>query len=156
MPAEVLMALAQFAGQTVAAAAVTDVWEATRHKVARLLGRDDPSKTEVAERWLDETHQQLTAAEGADLEPVQAAAAQRWEGRFADLLDEDPGVEADLRALMEEIQAQLPAGMVSATAHAVAAGRDVNITASGGAVAAGVIHGNVAPPGPTPPGPENR
>jgi hypothetical protein len=152
MSAEVLMALAQFAGQTVAAAAVTDVWEATRHKVARLLGRDDPSKTAVAERWLDETHLQLTAADGADLEPVQAAAAQRWEGRFADLLDEDPGVEADLRALVEEIQAQLPAGMMSATDHAVAAGRDVNITASGGAIAAAVIHGNVAPPGPTSPG----
>ncbi len=149
------MALAQFAGQTVAAAAVTDVWEATRHKVARLLGHDDPGKTAVAERWLDETHQQLTAAEGPDLEPVQAAAAQRWEGRFADLLDEDPGVEAELRALVEEIQAQLPAGVMSATDHAVAAGHDVNITASGGAIAAAVIHGNVAPPGPTSRGPAN-
>jgi len=152
MLAESLIALAQFAGQTVAAAAVTDVWEAARHKVARLLGRGDPKKTEVAERWLAETHQQLTAAEDAALEPVRAAAVRRWEGRFADLLDEDPGVEADLRALVEEIQAQLPAGMVSAADHAVAAGRDLNITASGGATAAGVIHGNVAPP--NPPGPD--
>jgi len=156
MLAEGLMALAQFAGQTVAAAAVTDVWEAARHKVARLLGRGDPKKTEVAERWLAETHQQLTAAGGADLEPIQAAAAQRWEGRFADLLDEDPGVEADLRALVEEIQVQLPAGMVSGSDHSVVAGRDLNITASGGGVAAGVIHGNVEPPGPTSPGPVNR
>jgi len=150
------MALAQWAGQTVAAAAVTDVWEAARHKVARLLGRGDPRKTGAAERWLDETRQQLTAAQGADLEPVQAAAAQRWEGRFADLLDEDPGVEADLRALVEAIAAQLPAGMVSAADHSVTAGRDVKITATGGAVAAGVIHGNVAPPNPTPPGQANR
>ena len=30
--------------------------------------------------------------------------------------------------------------------------RDVNITASGGGTAAGVIHGNVSPPGPTRPG----
>jgi hypothetical protein len=156
MLAEGLMALAQWAGQTVAAAAVTDVWEAARHRVARLLGRDDPRKTGAAERWLDETRQQLTAAQGADLEPVQAAAAQRWEGRFADLLDEDPGVEADLRALVEEIAAQLPAGMVSAADHSVAAGRDMNITATGGAVAAGVIHGNVAPPNPPPPGQANR
>ncbi len=155
MLAEGLIALAQWAGQTVAAAAVTDVWEATRHKVARLLGRGDKRKTEVAERWLDETHQQLTAAQGTDLQPVQAAAAQRWEGRFADLLDEDPSVEADLRAMVEEIAAQLSAGMVSAADHSVAAGRDVNITASGGGTAAGVIHGNVAPPNPTPPGPAN-
>ena len=117
-----MIALAQWAGLTVAAAAVTDVWDTARHKIARLLGRGDPKKTEVAERWLDETHQQLTAAEGEDLEPVQAAVARRWEGRFADLLDEDPGVEAGLRALVEEIAAQLPTGMVSAADHAVAAG----------------------------------
>ena len=152
MLGEVLIALAQFAGQTVAAAAVTDVWEAARRKVARLLGRGDPRKTEVAERWLAETHQQLTAAEGADLETAQTAAARRWEGRFADLLDEDPSLEADLRALAEEIAAQLPARIVSAADHAVAAGRDVNITASGGGTAAAVIHGNVTP-GPTQPGP---
>jgi hypothetical protein len=153
MPGEVFMALAQWAGQTVAAAAVTDVWEAVRHKVGPLLGRDDARKTEAAERWLTETHQQLTAAQGADLESVQAAAARRWEGRFADLLDEDPRVEAELRALVEEIAAQLPAGMVSAANHAVAAGRDVNIRADRGGIAAGVIHGNVAPPDPTHPGP---
>jgi hypothetical protein len=35
----------------------------------------------------------------------------------------------------------------------VAAGRDVTITASGGGIAAGVIHGNVAPPNPTQQGP---
>jgi hypothetical protein len=51
------MALAQWAGQTVAASAVTDVWEAARHRVARLLGHGDPGKTELAEQWLDETHQ---------------------------------------------------------------------------------------------------
>ena len=152
MPGEVFMALAQWAGQTVAAAAVTDVWETARHKVARLLGRGDARKTEAAERWLTETHQQLDA-QGADLAPVQAAAARRWEGRFADLLDEDPGVEAELRALVEEIAARLPAGMVSAADHAVAAGRDMNIRADRGGIAAGVIHGNVAPPGPTYPGP---
>ena len=147
------MALAQWAGQTVAAAAVTDVWESARRKFARLLGRGDVRKTEVAERWLAETREQLTAVDGADLERARAAQARRWEGRFADLLDEDPGAEADLRALVEEIRATLPAEVVSATDHAVAAGRDVNISADRGGVAAGVIHGNVAPPNPPRPGP---
>ena len=64
-------------------------------------------------------------------------------------------MEADLRALVQEIQAALPAGMVSAADHAVAAGRDVNISAASGGVAAGVIHGNVTPPDPTRPGPAN-
>jgi hypothetical protein len=41
----------------------------------------------------------------------------------------------------------------SAAGYSVAAGRDVNITASGGSVAAGVVHGDVVPPDPTSPGP---
>lgn len=152
MLAEGLIILAQFVGQTVAAAAVTDVWETARHKFAQALGRGDPRKVEIARRWLDETRQQLIAVQGADLERAQAAAAWRWEGRFADLLDEDPGVEGDLRAVAEEIAAQLPAGLASAADHSVAAGRDVNITASGSGVAAGVLHGNVESPNPIPPG----
>ena len=153
MLAENLMALAQLAGLTVVAAADTDSWEAARRGFARELGRGDARKTDVAEHWLAETHEQLTAVEGADLEQARATQAQRWKGRFADLLDEDPGVETDLRSLVQEIQAALPAGAVSATDHAVAAGRDVNISADRGGVAAGVIHGNVAPPNPPDPGP---
>jgi hypothetical protein len=151
---DVLMALAQFAGQTVAAAAITDVWEAVRGRFARFLGRGDARKSEAAERWLAQTREQLAAAApGADLERVQEAQAERWAGRFADMLDEDPDIEAELRTLVEEVAAQLPAGAVSATDHSVAAGRDVTITASGGGTAAGVIHGNVVPPDPTRPGP---
>ena len=152
MPGEVLMALAQFAGQTVAAAAITDVWEAVRGRFARLLGRGDPRKTEVAEQWLAQTRQQLTAGPGSELEQAREAQAERWAGRFADLLDEDPSLEAGLRALVEEVAAQLPAAALSAADHSVAAGRDVTITASGGGTAAGVIHGNVTPPNPPGPG----
>jgi len=150
-----LMALATLAGNTVVTAAVTDAWEAARKGFARLLGRGDPDKTKLAERRLAETHDQLTEAKGADLDRVRAALEARWVTRLADLLEEDPGAEADLRTLVQEIQAQLPAGVVSAADHSVAAGRDVSITASGGGTAAGVIHGNVAPPNPTSPGPAN-
>jgi hypothetical protein len=150
---DVLVALAQFAGQTVAAAAVTDVWEAVRGRFARLLGRGDARKTEVAERWLSQTREQLAAAPAGVLERVREAQAERWGGRFADLLDEDPGLEAELRVLVEDVAAQLPASAVSATGYSVAAGRDVTVTASGGGIAAGVIHGNVAWPDPTLPGP---
>jgi hypothetical protein len=153
VPGEVLLALAQWAGQTVAAAAVTDVWESVRGRFARLLGRGDARKTEVAEGWLAQTREQLAAARPGELEEARRAVAERWAGRFSDLLDEDPAAEARLRALVEEVAAGLPAGTVSASGCSVAAGRDVNITASGAGLAAGVIHGNVAPPGPTPPGP---
>jgi hypothetical protein len=119
-----------------------------------LLGRGDARRTEAAERWLAQTRQQLAAAgPGAALEQAREAAAQRWAGRFADLLDEDPGVEAELRELVDEVAARLPAGTVVAADHSLAAGRDVNITASGGGIAAGVVHGDVAPPDPTQPGP---
>jgi hypothetical protein len=156
MPGEALIALAQWAGQTVAAAAVFDVWESARHKVAGLFGRGDPKRAEAAERWLEGTHDQLTAAQGEDVGSVRDAQAQRWAGRFADLLDEDPGVAADLQALIEEIQAQLPAGAVSAADHSLAAGRDlsiggdVNIADRGGVVAKDV-HGSIST-NPPPPG----
>ncbi len=153
MLAEALMALAALAGNTVVAAATTDVWEAARHKFARLLGRGDPKQEQLAEGRLEETRKQLTGPEGADLEQARAVQADRWAGRLADLLEEDPGVEAEVRALVEEIQAVLPAGVAAAADHAVAAGRDVNVSASDGGVAAAVIHGNVALPNPPRQGP---
>jgi hypothetical protein len=152
MLTETLVALASLAGNTVVAAAATDAWEAARHKFAQLLGRGNPKQERLAEQRLEETRQQLTGAEGADLEQTRSLQAERWAGRLADLLEEDPDVETDLRALVEEIRAVLPAGVASAADHAVAAGRDVTISASGGGIAAGVIHGNVAPPDPPGPG----
>lgn len=156
MPGDLLMALAQFAGQTVAQAAITDVWEGVRGRFARLLGRNNARKTQVAEQWLAQTREQFVGAQGSELEQIRDAQAERWAGRFADLLDEDPSIEAELRALVEEIAAQLPAAAVSAADHSVAAGQDVHITASDGGTAAGVIHGNVAPPSPTSPGPAQQ
>ena len=156
VPGDVLMALAQFAGQTVAQAAITDVWEAARDQFAKLIGRGNDRKTEVAERWLTETHDQLTAATGSALEMARHMQAQRWTARFADLLDEDPHVAKELRALVDEIKAQLSTQAVSADDHSVAAGQDVNIAADRGGTAAGVIHGNVGPVNPTWPGPESQ
>jgi hypothetical protein len=138
----------------VAAAAVTDVWESVRGRFARLLGRGDTRRTETAERWLAQTREQLTAdVPGTAPEQVRQAAAERWAGRFMDLLDEDPGLETEIRALVEDAAARLPAGEASAAGHSVAAGRDMVIAASGGGLAAGVIRGNVAAPDPTVPGP---
>jgi hypothetical protein len=155
MLADGLVKLEKFAGQTVTAVAISDVWEAARHGFAQLLSRGDPKKNKIAKRWLAETYQQLTAA-ATDMEPARTAQAQRWEGRFADLLDEDRDAKADLRALVQQIVSQLPADLVSAVDHGVAARRDVNITASRGRIAVEVIHGNAAPPNPTPPGPATR
>lgn len=150
---EALIALAALAGNTVVTAATTDAWEAARRKFARMLGRGDAKKEQLADKRLEETRQQLASVSGQELETARADLAKAWQVRMADLLEEDPGVEAELRALVEEVRAQLPAGVVSAADHSVAAGRDVNISATQGGLAAGVIHGDVAPPGPTRPGP---
>ena len=151
MLAETLMSLAELAGLTVVAAAVTDSWEAARRGFTRVLSRGDSSKEKLAEQRLGETREQLIGAQGADLERVRASLAERWAGRLADLLEEHPDAEADLRAVVQQIQATMPAGTAFAADHSVAAGGNVSITASGGGTAAGVIHGNVTP-GPTPPG----
>ena len=153
MRAESLAGLASLAGQTVVTAAVSDAWEAARCGFARLLGRGDPQQAQVAEQRLEETRQQLAGQQGPDREQARAALAERWAGRLADVLEEHPDAEAELRALVQQIRTLLPAGAVAAADHSVAGGRDVTITASGGGIAAGVVHGSVAPPGPFRPGP---
>ena len=92
-----LGALAALAGNTVVTAAVTDAWESARQGFERLLGRGDLARTKLAEERLAETHDQLTRAVGADLERTRAALEAQWVTRMANLLEEDPSVEADLR-----------------------------------------------------------
>ena len=88
-------------------------------------------------------------------------APDTWQGPLtAELTAVGAGADKDLvtaaQALMQLVDAAGSAAgkySVSAADHSAAAGRDMNITASGGGTAAGVIHGNVAPPNPTQPGP---
>jgi hypothetical protein len=125
-----LVTLAEAAGQAVVTAAATDAWGTVKAGVTRLLGRGDQDNAAVAARRLEDTRSQLAAGAGPELAAV-----------------------VELRALLADIQAALPAGAVTAAGHAVAAGRDLSITASGGGVAAGTVHGDVSPPGPPGPGP---
>jgi hypothetical protein len=130
------MALAHYAGQMVAAAAMTDVWESARGRFARLLGRPDERKTRAAEQRLEQTRQQLAAAApGATLERAVNTAAQVWATRFEDLLDNDPDARAELLALVMELTAELPAAVVPAV-NRMAAWPDVNVAVSGGLAAA--------------------
>src|SRR5215469_5941328 len=104
---EALIALAALAGNTVVAAATTDAWEAARGKFVRLLGRGDAKKEQLADKRLEETRQQLAAVTGQELERAQAELARAWQVRMADLLEEDPSVEAELCSVVEEVRAQL-------------------------------------------------
>src|SRR5260370_31871668 len=105
---EALIALAALAGNTVVTAATTDAWEAARRKFARLLGRGDAKKEQLADKRLEETRQQLASVSGQELEKARAHLAKAWQVRTADLLEEDPGVEAELRAPVANAPAHLP------------------------------------------------
>ena len=127
MLAEGLLTLAAQAGWTVVTAADTDAWDTARHGFSHLLGQGDPEQTKLAERRLDETREQLAGAAGAQREEVRTTLAERWAGRLTDLMEEHGVAEADLRALVKEIHAALPARMVSASDHAVSAEKDMNV-----------------------------
>jgi hypothetical protein len=125
------LTLAALAGQMVVDTAVSDGWETAEHGYARLLGRGDAGHTELAERWLKETREQLLGGAGVDMEMIRMALAGRWAGRWADLLEEEPGAEAELRDLVQQIQATLPDSKMSASDHAVSANGDVSSYAAG-------------------------
>jgi hypothetical protein len=147
-----LVQLVELAGQTVVAAAATDGWGKAKAGLARLLGRGDDRRMQVLERRLEETRAELAGLSGAVLEARRAAQAAVWQARLGDVLEDHPDLEAELRELVTQIRAGLPTGAVTSSGHGVAAGRDVNIEASGGGVAAGTIHGDVSPGNPTVPG----
>src|SRR5690348_10942644 len=102
-----ISSLAALAGNTLVATAVTDGWDMARNRFARLFGRGKPDP--VTERRLEATRSQLAAAPVDGVEQVRADLANQWMLRLADLLEEDPGAETELRALVEEIRALLPA-----------------------------------------------
>ncbi len=151
MPGDGPTALAQLAGDVVVAAAASG-WEPERLKFARLLGHGDPAKAKLMAQRLAETREQLLGATGASLESARATLAAQWVTRLTDLLKEDPGIEADLRVLVEEIHMALPAGEVSLADDAVVLPRNTKISADRGRFAGKAPPKDVMPLGPTSPG----
>jgi len=156
VPGELLVLAAQ-AAQTVVAAASTDAWGAAKSGLARLLGRGDEKRAALAERRLEEARERLAAASGPEEEQARAQLAAAWQTRLVDLLEEYPDAAAGLRALVERLQAALPAAPTgtSATGHSMAVGGDVRISAADGGFAAGIVHGDVTL-NPTHPGPASQ
>jgi hypothetical protein len=150
------MSLASLAGRTLVASAVTDAWETAKQGFARLLGGGDTRRAAIAERRLERTREALAGVPAAELEQAQSLLEAAWQTRLLDLLDERPEAAADLQALVERVRGLLPAEAVSAAGHGVTAGRDVKISALSGGVAAGMVHGSVAPGNPTGPGVADR
>lgn len=105
--------LTALASRTVVAAASTDdastkVWERAKRGVARLLGRGDQVRERWAERRLDQTRDQLHDASGHELKQARADLEAFWRTRLGELLEEHPGAAGELRALVHQVQAELP------------------------------------------------
>ena len=134
--------LASAAGRTIVAAAAGDGWEAVKHGVARLFVHDAPVGSELAEERLEQTRDEVARASAGHQEQQLAS---EWRDLLLDLLERRPGLAGEVRALVEQ-------GVAS---RGAAAGRDMNIVAWNGGLAAGTIIGNVTLENrnPTVPGP---
>lgn len=144
MLTEALIALAAAGGTGLVQAAATDAWATAKAGMARLLGRGRPQQVAVIEARLESSRAQLVTLAGHELEQVRQRQAQAWATRLEDLLEEDPDAAGPLRRLLDELAAAGVPGVVSASDHGVAVGGNLSNTASGGGVAAAVIHGAVS------------
>jgi hypothetical protein len=122
MLTEALTALASTGGTALVTAMVTDGWEGTRARFARLLGRGNAKQTEAAAERLEHSREVLVALSGPDLAQAQAEQEIAWRTRLGDLLEQDPGAEGELRALIADIQAQVIGSAGRVEQHATASG----------------------------------
>ncbi len=107
MLAEALTALAAAGGTAVVSAMATDAWSVVRIRTARLLGRGEEEREAAAAERLNCARDELAVLSGAELAQVRTRQEAAWSTRLADLLEEHPDTEAELRALVEYAQDQV-------------------------------------------------
>ncbi|MEU0519915.1 hypothetical protein [Streptosporangium sp. NPDC006007] len=121
MLSEALTALAGAAGTGLVAAMTTDAWIEVKTRFGRLLGRGDSERQARQEARLERGRQELTSAAADQVEQVKAGQEAAWRTRFADLLEEEPERETQLRAVLDFIARRVPAvasGAVQVNAQA--------------------------------------
>jgi hypothetical protein len=107
MLAEALTALAAAGGTAVVSAMATDAWGAVRTRTARLFGRGDKKREAAAEERLNRAREEMAKLSGAELDQASARQQAAWSARLADLLEDHPETETELRALVEYAQSQM-------------------------------------------------
>ncbi|MGH3378291.1 MAG: tetratricopeptide repeat protein [Actinoallomurus sp.] len=103
MLSETVAALAGAGGTAVVQAMVSDSWDSTKARMARLLGRGDPTGVATAEKHLECSRAELEAVPEPELEDARRAQAAVWRARLAELLEEDPRAETELRRLVSRV-----------------------------------------------------
>ncbi|MFI5524249.1 hypothetical protein [Streptomyces platensis] len=139
------MALTAAGGAAVVQAAGTDLWAGFRQRVARLPGRGDTRREQTELERLDRTAAVVRAV-GQDAEERTLTIEEiSWRTRFETFLENSRAEERDLAAAeLRALLADAPRPTdTSASAGGFAARGKVDIHAEGGAIAAGVINGEV-------------
>jgi hypothetical protein len=107
MLTEALTALASTGGTALVTAMVTDGWAGVKARFARLLGRGDAKQAEAAAGRLEQSRAALAELSGPGLEQARSEQEIIWRTQLGDLLEQDPAVEHELRALVAGVQAQV-------------------------------------------------
>jgi hypothetical protein len=123
MLAEALAGLASVGGTALVTAMVTDGWEGLRARVARVLGRGEAREIEASAARLEQSRLALAGLSGDALERARTEQAIVWQTRLADLLEQHPDAEGELRVLLAEVQTQVTGPVGQVEQHAVASGQ---------------------------------
>lgn len=102
---EALATLAMTGATTIVAAMATQAWQATRVGVLQLFHRDQTQQTSIAAQ-LD--GDDVLVTQDSDADGARRALVPSWKLRLEKLLRQHPDAADELRALMAEVQAELP------------------------------------------------
>jgi hypothetical protein len=105
---EALAALAAAAGTSLVSAMTADAWVEVKTRFGKLLGRGDPEQEARQEGRLERSREELTGAVADQVEQVRAGQEAAWRVRFADLLEEEPERETELRAVLDFLAERVP------------------------------------------------
>lgn len=131
MAGEWWSSLALSGASTLVSAAATDTWKTARAGFLKLFAHGDPQRERIAANRLDEAAAQVESTGAEHRDEVREALVQVWRVRLGDLLEEQPDAAEQVRALIEQVYAALPA----ARQHwAQAIGTGAVITANSGGV----------------------
>ena len=120
MLTEALTALASTGGTALVTAMVTDGWEGSKARFARLFGRGDAKQTEDAAGRLEQSRAVLAGLSGPGLERARTEQEIAWRTRLGDLLEQDPGAETGVAGLVAEVQALVAGSAGQVEQHAAA------------------------------------
>lgn len=101
-----LTTLAMTGATTIMAAMATSAWGVTRDGALRLFRRSAPDEQRALEAQLE--REAAVVRQDQDPESARQDFAGGWRRQLVTLMREHPEAEAELRALVASVQAQLP------------------------------------------------